>query len=251
MDDRDRRPVELFSENSKAMLTGARFDAGFLSLVPVTRLPAGIRDRLDLLAALVHGQRIVHVGCADHLPLIDSKIGAGTWLHARLAGSAAKVRGFDIATEAINHLFLRHEVADLHAVDVAASATPLITDERWDLMVLGEIVEHLDDPIGWLSTLRRNYAGSITSLLVTVPNAWSLANFGHLLRSRECINSDHRFWFTPYTLAKVLARAGFTPERCWTVRSAPLARRAILRRSIERMLPLVREVLVMRARFLP
>ena len=30
---------------------------------------------------------------------------------------------------------------------------------------------------------------------------------------KEIINSDHRFWFTPYTISKVLASAGYKPEK--------------------------------------
>jgi hypothetical protein len=29
----------------------------------------------------------------------------------------------------------------------------------------------------------------------------------------EIINSDHRFWFTPYTISKVLVSAGYNPEK--------------------------------------
>ena len=29
----------------------------------------------------------------------------------------------------------------------------------------------------------------------------------------EIINSDHRFWFTPYTITKVLVSAGYNPEK--------------------------------------
>jgi len=27
------------------------------------------------------------------------------------------------------------------------------------------------------------------------------------------INSDHRYWFTPYTISKILVSAGYTPEK--------------------------------------
>ena len=241
-------PTGLFSAQGRALLEGRAFDGGVVCDVRPEPLPGGTQDRLDLLAAMVRGQRVVHIGCADHLPLIDAKIAAGTWLHGRMAATASALRGFDIAADAIEHLRSRHQIADLHVVDPAEAPTPLITDGRWDVLVLGEMIEHLDDPVGWLSRVRRHYAGAVSDILVTVPNAWSLTNVRQAFRGREFINSDHRFWFTPFTLAKVLTRAGCLPQRYWTVPAVPRARRALITRGLERAFPLLREVLVMRAR---
>jgi hypothetical protein len=34
-----------------------------------------------------------------------------------------------------------------------------------------------------------------------------------MMNYREVINSDHRYWFTPYTISKILVSAGYTPEK--------------------------------------
>ena len=44
-------------------------------------------------------------------------------------------------------------------------------------------------------------------LIITVPNAFSLENLFFTLSKKECINSDHRYWFSPYTIAKICTLA--------------------------------------------
>jgi hypothetical protein len=70
---------------------------------------------------------------------------------------------------------------------------------------------------------------------------------------KELINSDHRYWFTPYTLAKVVTRAGFTSLRLGFVENGVPRSRGGIRRALKqrllRMHPALREVLVMEASF--
>jgi hypothetical protein len=40
-----------------------------------------VKKRNQLLADLVKDTKIIHVGCVDHLDLIEEKIRANTWLH--------------------------------------------------------------------------------------------------------------------------------------------------------------------------
>ena len=34
-----------------------------------------------------------------------------------------------------------------------------------------------------------------------------------MMKYLEVINSDHRYWFTPYTISKILVSAGYNPEK--------------------------------------
>lgn len=48
---------------------------------------------------------------------------------------------------------------------------------------------------------------------MTVPNALSKINFELAQKNIECINTDHKYWFTPYTTIKVLNEAGYKLEQ--------------------------------------
>ena len=49
----------------------------------------------------------------------------------------------------------------------------------------------------------------VKKIIVSVPNCMRGGNATGALRSRETINSDHCFEFSPFTLAKVMMLSGF------------------------------------------
>jgi hypothetical protein len=95
-------------------------------------------------------------------------------------------------------------------------------------MVVGEVLEHLGNPADFLASVRKSYRNCCRRLLVTVPNALRLENGVFALLSREVINSDHRCWYSPYTLAKVLTEAGFHVTEVSLVTAHPVRLRGII-----------------------
>jgi len=87
-----------------------------------------------------------------------------------------------------------------------------ITSKNWDYVVFGEIIEHLDNPVNFLKVLKMKYGKNISKFIITVPNIYNKRQFINMMNYREVINSDHRFWFTPYTITKILVSAGYNPE---------------------------------------
>jgi 2-polyprenyl-3-methyl-5-hydroxy-6-metoxy-1,4-benzoquinol methylase len=130
-----------------------------------------------------------------------------------LVDACERCVGIDINEEAVN--FVRDELQfeDVYMCDILKDdITAIIGDDRFDYLILGEVLEHTDDPVNFLATLAAKTSGRVGRYLITVPNAFSFANLQSTWKSREYINSDHRYWFTPYTLAKVTARAGLEVE---------------------------------------
>lgn len=88
--------------------------------------------------------------------------------------------------------------------------------------MVGEVLEHIGDPVAFLSTIRTKYCDYVDRIVVTVPNALRIANFQFAKQGMEVINSDHRFWFTPYTLAKIMTDAGLVIEGYRMLQSNPV-----------------------------
>jgi 16S rRNA G966 N2-methylase RsmD len=87
----------------------------------------------------------------------------------------------------------------------------------FDFAVLGEILEHVNDPVCFLKRIKNNLQNICTKIIITVPNALRFRRVSDKLKGAnlthvEAINSDHRYWFTPYTIAKVCVEAGVYPE---------------------------------------
>ncbi|MEX0741590.1 MAG: hypothetical protein WD079_02255, partial [Phycisphaeraceae bacterium] len=59
-------------------------------------------------------------------------------------------------------------------------------------------------------------------------------------RGCELINTDHRYWFTPYTLGKVAVEAGLMPREVRMCRNGIVKRRSIMKNRLMRRRPLNR-----------
>ena len=147
--------------------------------------PAATRHRFEVLEALARGKRVVHVGCIDHVPLLAAKILNRTWLHARLSSVASRCIGIDINRDGVARA--RHEfgVENVFYGDVAAAASiaPLLTGQ-WDYVILGEVLEHIDNPVAFLASVAANYGERIGRIVVTVPNAFRGGNLLAAVRNQ-------------------------------------------------------------------
>ncbi|MEY4100619.1 MAG: hypothetical protein RL300_1790 [Pseudomonadota bacterium] len=164
------------------------------------------QPRGDVLVQQVAGRRVLHVGFADHVPLIASRVADGSWLHARLSKSAAVCMGIDINPLAVaTAKGLGFD--NVHELDIFADqARAQLSDWQIDLVLVPDVIEHLPDPAAFLRRLVSCLPEA--EYVVTVPNGLSLRNMMNGMAGVERINTDHRAWFSPFTLLKVLADAG-------------------------------------------
>jgi hypothetical protein len=220
------------TDDLRRYLDGEEFSSGLAVEIASRREP--VHDRVAHLSELVRGRRVVHVGCVDHLPLLDDKIERGIWLHGRLAEAAERCVGVDINREGIERLRTVHGRTDVVAADITADDIPEIDGLRWDCFLLADVVEHLDAPVQFLRAVVERHGSRFDELIVTVPNALCDDNRRAARRGREVVNTDHRFWFTPYTIAKVARRAGLDPRWIRFAEFRPTTAYGRLRHSLRR-----------------
>ncbi len=175
---------------------------------PYEQIPLRPNYLLDLLA----NQKVLHLGCTDHLEIIDHKRSSGQYLHSLLGYVTSKCVGIDINEEAIAHL-RRHGIHNILAADITTPGIAAILEDHFDTLLLGEVLEHIDNPVDFLRRIVANYGGHISRYVITVPNAFGLPFLANALNlGREAVNPDHKYWFTPYTLMKVAHQAGLVVE---------------------------------------
>jgi 2-polyprenyl-3-methyl-5-hydroxy-6-metoxy-1,4-benzoquinol methylase len=243
------------SDEYMKYLSGELLDSGLdFPIVDGSDREDTVADRFALIEKLFSGKTVLHVGCADHPALIPQKIAAGTWTHGYLSRVSSRCVGIDINLEAIDYLRNTIGITNVMYGDIATEVPESLTQgPPWDSVFLGEIVEHLDNPVGFLQSLKRGLEGHAGEIVVTAPNAMRLENFRKLLRGTECINSDHRFWFTPYTLAKAVFEAGFRPVSFFLVTAYKLRKptgiRSYLRYRGLLRFPGFRDTIVLKADF--
>jgi hypothetical protein len=151
--------------------------------------------------------------------------------------------GVDVDGHAVHEASRLSNLQNMIVGDItAAETTPEISEQKFDIALFGEVVEHIPNPGDFLKSFRQNYGRNFDKVIITVPNAFRGGNIKNILVNAETINSDHRFFFTPYTLSKIVVDAGYRPE---SVRMASFTRCGRLKSWILNSRPLLAEDIIL------
>lgn len=186
-----------------------------------------LHDRAGRILELSRGARVLDVGCVDHRAELHT---GPNWLHRRIAEVASSCLGVDIEPDGIDAMRAAGFDALVH--DVCADPAPVAARGPFDVVVAGEVLEHLASPQALFEL-----AGAVLApggrLVVTTPNPYAphRVRAGQLGVSFE--NADHVVYAFPSGVAELGARAGLELEEYRTVFTSPL--RTELRRATVRL----------------
>jgi SAM-dependent methyltransferase len=174
----------------------------------VHRVPkARLVDRIGFVLERARGRRVIHLGFVDETRM-DERVRQGSWLHAHLVRVAGEVIGIDISAEGVRAAAAAgYEVHQTDCED--AKAVAALELDPADIVLAGELVEHLTSPGRMLDAVRP-LVRSGGELIVTTPNAHALTNALAGLIGRELVNADHVGWQSWRTGAALLERHGYT-----------------------------------------
>lgn len=158
-----------------------------------------VARRVEYLCALVAGKKVLDVGIVDHLLESDR---AENWLHGQLASVAETILGVDVLADAVQKLAERgYNVACL---DLTNDDLP---DEDFDVIIAGELIEHLGRP-GELFSAAARLLRPGGRLVLTTPNPFAIWRCYQHLLGRPNENVDHVAFFSPGEIIELAARAG-------------------------------------------
>jgi hypothetical protein len=182
-----------------------------LSYTPLERLTVGRPvDRIGFIARACAGCRVLDLGAMDETAW-QAKRGRGTWLHEEIGRNALRVDGIDnsalVPAEGLrtgpNAIIMRGDISDPERTVAALEESP-------DVVVAGELIEHLEDPLQFLKRFVGIERLSGKTLILTTPNATALHNFLIALTRRESTHPDHLCILSYKTLNTLCMRAGFS-----------------------------------------
>lgn len=173
-----------------------------------TNLSAQLVEREAWVLQKAAGRSVLHLGATD-APFTRQRMNEGNLLHSKLAESASSLAGMDIAADQIQWLRTEHSITSIVEGDVERVEEYPAGD--FDLVVMGEILEHLSNPGNALDAIF-HATSKETALIVTVPNANSLKGTIRAGFSKELVHRDHVSYFSVSTLSELLERHGFFVE---------------------------------------
>jgi len=164
-----------------------------------------VPNREIFLEKLCRDKTVLHLGCADAIHM-DENIEYGKHLHLRIHSVARKVYGVDFDNTAIQKLMNEHNLENLYVGDVEKLDCDFGTN--FDLIVSGELIEHLNNPGLFLNSTKK-YMTDQTTLVITTPNLLSLKLFLHSLVGSQRVHPDHSIGFTFSLIETLLSRYNY------------------------------------------
>ena len=154
-------------------------------------------------AVVIERERFILSRAADKVVL---DIGASGPMHEAIKGAARKTYGIDRPPPGWSML-LPHEDGQNYGIDLDDVRAELPKLEDVELVVCGEVIEHLGNPGWFLKRLRMAYPG--VPVIVSVPNAFSEIARKHMADDVENVNLDHRAWYSWRTLKTLVEGCGY------------------------------------------
>ena len=149
------------------------------------------------------------MGCAN-APRTLERWETGTLLHKkicdRLKGTEAKVVGIDIDDRGLELLRQRMPDEDILNVD-AHKLSEHFGERTFDLIVAGDVIEHLPNPGLFLASCRKVLSPQ-GQIIVTTANAYCLVRFLKSLLFHEAVHPEHTAYYSHKTLDRLLEMSG-------------------------------------------
>lgn len=200
-------------------------------------------QREEVILEYTAGKDVLDCGGIDHYAS-EEKLSTGDWLHEKIHNRAKSCLGVDILNKNVDKINSQGKFKF-----IAANVEELTFSAQFDVVVAGEIIEHLYNPGKFLDSAWRALK-SEGVLIITTPNAYSFSGMIYaVLFKREKCHPEHTCYFSPQTLVYLVERHGFKVNRvCHATRDSRFFLITLFRRFVEWLNPLLCEKIVLVAK---
>jgi hypothetical protein len=170
-------------------------------------------QRVDLIKSVCTDRKVLHLGCANY-PFTQNSIDNKMLLHSELDEIASELYGFDFDQPGLD-ILAENGFTNLFRADLERLAD-LGLDEKFDVVIAGEMIEHLHNPGLFLTGIQR-FMNTETRLVITTVNAYCAMRFLYYgLRGKggkqEPVHPDHVAYYSYSTLSLLLNKHGLTVD---------------------------------------
>ncbi|MGE0743465.1 MAG: class I SAM-dependent methyltransferase [Hyphomonadaceae bacterium] len=190
----DWRAISADPTNREATL---KMDAFFRSITRIEPIA-----RMDMILNFVRGQDVLDIGAGEHDVSFYSE---QSWEHGRIARVAKRAVAIEINPTLCEHYNAKG--FDFRCVDATSDAD---LGERFDRIFIGDVIEHVNDPVALLKFASRHLKPD-GRILVTTPNPFA-PRFRRHRRQRATryvmANLEHTRWVSISNMHELALRAG-------------------------------------------
>ena len=161
-----------------------------------------IADRIAFIVERCSERRVLDIGCVAHS--VD-RMHSPDWLHGRIADASSSCLGVDVLPVGLEHM--RRAGYDVIQHDLSDGPGPVGTDGPFDVIVAGEIIEHVAS-LDMLFSAARELLALHGELIITTPNPWAPHRVAAGQRGDCWENVDHILFAFPSGIAELAERHG-------------------------------------------
>ena len=157
---------------------------------------------MDHVKAESLNKSVLDIGCAEH---DQSHWNSKEWKHGEICKWSSDVMGIDIVPAAVKALCEKG-----YNVQLVDATSDVFLGRKFDVIVIGDVIEHVDNPVGLLRFAARhiNHHGII---ICHTPNPFYWSFFLRAIRDGVMIeNAEHTSWITPCNLIELAHRSGLS-----------------------------------------
>jgi 2-polyprenyl-3-methyl-5-hydroxy-6-metoxy-1,4-benzoquinol methylase len=154
----------------------------------------------DVVLKACKGKSVLDIGGAEHR--FTAAFNPEQFMHGKICKVASKVTGVDIVPSAVKQL---NKIGYNFVLMDATSDKYL--GEKFDIVHMGDVIEHVNDPVALLRFAKRHLKKN-GKILVATPNPYCISNILQLLKENTLVvNLEHTSWITPSMALEIGNRA--------------------------------------------
>lgn len=166
------------------------------------------KSRREIIDQFCRRKAVLDVGCVHH---DIENVGSVEWLHGYVVEVAASALGVDYLEGEVNMLVERG-----FKVIVGDVNFPLPIQEKFDVIVVGNLIEHLSSFTGLMENINRLLVDDGVALISTANPFFREQYFWSALNNDIIVNPEHTCWIDPVTLDQLCRRFSLeTVEVVW------------------------------------
>lgn len=155
-------------------------------------------SKIKFVTDRCRGKSVLDLGCVQH----DARFAENKfWLHKAIHNVATDVLGLDLHREGVETL-----VAKGYDM-VHGDAQDFDFDRTFEVIVAGDLIEHLSNFGGFLDSAARHMDAN-SQLIICTPNPWHWHKVIKAAMGPVPVNEEHTCWMCPQTLAQLAERSG-------------------------------------------